>query len=132
MVKHMGLDPVGPIESEMYGNAAANIIAWMFPGTGLPVPAPPTGIYFSSDVPAQTLMGTKVSKAYGGLPMYVDTTGNAPFLGVGAPNVLLGLVQDEADFDTPLVPIRNATPKIGRNDPCPCGSGKKYKKCHIN
>lgn len=22
--------------------------------------------------------------------------------------------------------------KIGRNDPCPCGSGKKYKKCHIN
>ncbi len=23
-----------------------------------------------------------------------------------------------------------ATPKVGRNDPCPCGSGKKYKKCH--
>ncbi|MCX6706391.1 MAG: SEC-C metal-binding domain-containing protein [Candidatus Woesebacteria bacterium] len=22
--------------------------------------------------------------------------------------------------------------KIGRNDPCPCGSGKKYKKCHMN
>ena len=21
-------------------------------------------------------------------------------------------------------------PKIGRNDPCPCGSGKKYKSCH--
>jgi SEC-C motif-containing protein len=26
-------------------------------------------------------------------------------------------------------PIRNATPKVGRNDPCPCGSGKKYKHC---
>lgn len=24
----------------------------------------------------------------------------------------------------------NKTNKIGRNDPCPCGSGKKYKKCH--
>ncbi|HJL16267.1 MAG TPA: SEC-C metal-binding domain-containing protein [Sandaracinaceae bacterium LLY-WYZ-13_1] len=24
---------------------------------------------------------------------------------------------------------RRATPKVGRNDPCPCGSGKKYKKC---
>ena len=24
-----------------------------------------------------------------------------------------------------------STPKIGRNDPCPCGSGKKYKKCHF-
>ncbi|MEN6337415.1 MAG: SEC-C metal-binding domain-containing protein [Phycisphaerales bacterium] len=23
----------------------------------------------------------------------------------------------------------NASPKIGRNEPCPCGSGKKYKKC---
>ena len=27
-------------------------------------------------------------------------------------------------------PIRRDAPKIGRNDPCPCGSGKKYKKCH--
>ena len=25
--------------------------------------------------------------------------------------------------------LRNEGPKIGRNDPCPCGSGKKYKKC---
>jgi len=25
--------------------------------------------------------------------------------------------------------VRLATPKVGRNDPCPCGSGKKYKKC---
>jgi preprotein translocase subunit SecA len=25
--------------------------------------------------------------------------------------------------------IRRAQPKIGRNEPCPCGSGKKYKKC---
>ena len=24
----------------------------------------------------------------------------------------------------------NAVPKVGRNDPCPCGSGKKYKQCH--
>ena len=27
-------------------------------------------------------------------------------------------------------PQRNALPKVGRNDPCPCGSGKKYKQCH--
>ena len=25
--------------------------------------------------------------------------------------------------------VRRDTPKVGRNDPCPCGSGKKYKKC---
>ena len=27
-------------------------------------------------------------------------------------------------------PITRAHPKVGRNDPCPCGSGKKYKQCH--
>lgn len=27
------------------------------------------------------------------------------------------------------VTVRREGPKIGRNDPCPCGSGKKYKKC---
>ncbi len=26
--------------------------------------------------------------------------------------------------------VRRKEPKVGRNDPCPCGSGKKYKKCH--
>jgi uncharacterized protein len=26
-------------------------------------------------------------------------------------------------------PVRRAEPRVGRNDPCPCGSGKKYKKC---
>ncbi|MFA4874799.1 MAG: preprotein translocase subunit SecA [bacterium] len=26
--------------------------------------------------------------------------------------------------------VKRETPKVGRNDPCPCGSGKKYKKCH--
>jgi preprotein translocase subunit SecA len=26
--------------------------------------------------------------------------------------------------------VKRDSPKVGRNDPCPCGSGKKYKKCH--
>ena len=29
----------------------------------------------------------------------------------------------------PAVPIRRDQPKVGRNDLCPCGSGKKYKNC---
>ena len=52
---------------------------------------------------------------------------------------------DEEEFDTdedeeevvaeavsgnpPGLPYRRDVPKVGRNDPCPCGSGKKYKKC---
>ena len=30
----------------------------------------------------------------------------------------------------PAAPAQRADNKVGRNDPCPCGSGKKYKKCH--
>jgi len=34
-------------------------------------------------------------------------------------------------FDKSVPPtVRREGPKIGRNDPCPCGSGKKYKNCH--
>lgn len=33
------------------------------------------------------------------------------------------------DFEPVQQPFVRQTPKIGRNDPCPCGSGKKYKKC---
>jgi hypothetical protein len=37
---------------------------------------------------------------------------------------------DEGFFDQPdVLPIRRERPPVGRNDPCPCGSGKKYKKC---
>ncbi len=31
---------------------------------------------------------------------------------------------------TRVQPVFNALPKVGRNEPCPCGSGKKYKHCH--
>ncbi len=32
--------------------------------------------------------------------------------------------------DAVVKTVRRDQPKVGRNDPCPCGSGKKYKKCH--
>ena len=32
--------------------------------------------------------------------------------------------------DAGVKTVRRDEPKVGRNDPCPCGSGKKYKKCH--
>lgn len=31
--------------------------------------------------------------------------------------------------DLQAAPIRRSSPKVGRNDLCPCGSGKKYKHC---
>ena len=41
-------------------------------------------------------------------------------------------VPEAADTPAPAAPqpVTRAQPKVGRNDPCPCGSGKKYKQCH--
>jgi len=37
-------------------------------------------------------------------------------------------VSEAAEAVTKARPVR-VGPKVGRNDPCPCGSGKKYKHC---
>ena len=41
---------------------------------------------------------------------------------------------NEKDYFDPSTPVKQSPvrvePKIGRNDPCPCGSGKKFKQCH--
>lgn len=31
----------------------------------------------------------------------------------------------------PVLPFERPSRKIGRNEPCPCGSGQKFKKCHM-
>jgi len=38
-------------------------------------------------------------------------------------------VREVEEYEAPIPVVRNE-PKIGRNAPCPCGSGKKYKHCH--
>lgn len=43
---------------------------------------------------------------------------------------VIDCVLDIADATRPNVPITRAAPKVGRNVPCPCGSGRKYKHCH--
>ena len=47
---------------------------------------------------------------------------------------ILGIEPDKSEDISDLEKLLNPTPpataqKTGRNDPCPCGSGKKYKKC---
>ncbi len=43
---------------------------------------------------------------------------------------LSGAADPTAGGDFSVGTVRSSGPKVGRNDPCPCGSGKKYKKCH--
>ena len=39
-------------------------------------------------------------------------------------------VQEDEQAFLAATPFTRSAPKVGRNDPCPCGSGKKYKACH--
>jgi preprotein translocase subunit SecA len=58
-----------------------------------------------------------------GAPQITTTvTSSGPATGADAP--------PEQEIVLPKVTIRRETPKVGRNDPCPCGSGKKFKNCH--
>jgi preprotein translocase subunit SecA len=59
----------------------------------------------------------------------MDDTGPAP---AAAPAAAAGRPLAAAGPAAPLQPetFVRELPKVGRNDPCPCGSGKKYKQCH--
>ncbi len=50
--------------------------------------------------------------------------------GADAEAVALAVQQRPQAEESSPQPIRRFGQKIGRNDPCPCGSGKKYKQCH--
>ena len=63
---------------------------------------------------------------------------NAPPTEVGPPQggakqgagALANPPAPEPEIQLPKVTVKRDLPKVGRNDPCPCGSGKKYKHCH--
>lgn len=62
--------------------------------------------------------------------------GEAAASGGGAPASMQGLTMsgggdpDAEEGPKMKLPIRRELPKVGRNEPCPCGSGKKFKQCH--
>jgi preprotein translocase subunit SecA len=56
-------------------------------------------------------------------------TGRGPKQGSRGPDPRITTNRGDDGEPPPQKPI-TSDPKIGRNDPCPCGSGKKYKKCH--
>jgi len=53
-----------------------------------------------------------------------ETLGEGEALGEGVAKPMLATAEPP-----PRATYRRAQPKIGPNEPCPCGSGKKYKKC---
>jgi preprotein translocase subunit SecA len=61
----------------------------------------------------------------------VTSSGGALVAGVAAGMARPGTIQEQLG-DKPVAPVEKASgaPKLGRNDPCYCGSGLKFKKCH--
>ena len=77
---------------------------------------------FLRSVPQQTMH--QPTSAFGGTS---TGTSQPPQAGQAAPRGS-DLVSEAAEAVEKAKPVR-AGPKVGRNDPCPCGSGKKYKQC---
>ena len=69
---------------------------------------PPQQLTFSSGSSSSGVPGAARPPAGGGAPTPARTGGD----------------------DAPVKQVRRDEPKVGRNDPCWCGSGKRYKKCH--
>jgi SEC-C motif-containing protein len=87
-----------------------------------------------------TWLGLKILSVAGGGS--ADTEGTVEFEAVYERNGLRDIHHETAQFKkidsrwlyaegvvAPTTVVRSV-PKVGRNDPCPCGSGKKYKHCH--
>jgi preprotein translocase subunit SecA len=73
----------------------------------------------------------------GSLWQITSTTHESPPDGFSAPAAGASDDPDRAQgaapntpADKPIEPIRNRGERVGRNEPCPCGSGKKFKNCH--
>jgi preprotein translocase subunit SecA len=70
----------------------------------------------------------------GGLTMRPSRSNSTLTYGTAAAPTALQEARAEAgigeDGAAPVVQQRRVEEKVGRNDPCPCGSGKKYKNCH--
>lgn len=57
--------------------------------------------------------------------------GSGDAAAVAAAAAARGAAREHAQQAAPATqPVRRDMPKVGRNQPCPCGSGKKYKTCH--
>ncbi len=55
---------------------------------------------------------------------------NVQYQHAGYDEVLTDKPDEDSESSTTNKPITREGEKVGRNDPCPCGSGKKYKQCH--
>ncbi len=90
------------------------------PSTGMPSNVSVSGNFAQAAMPQAPAMRNE-----GRRPRYTESKEAYP--GADAQHRAASQPQGQQQRRTPIV---KTGPKIGRNDPCPCGSGKKYKDCH--
>jgi preprotein translocase subunit SecA len=94
---------------QMLASVNKDLVSFLFRG-GIPVQQQPEEIREAKPQPKLDLKKMRTSK-----PELVGESSGAP-------------LQDMRELQKAM-PVR-ADNKVGRNDPCPCGSGKKFKNCH--
>jgi preprotein translocase subunit SecA len=94
---------------QMLSNVNKELVSFLFRG-GIPVQQEPEQIREAKPQPKLDLRNMRTSK-----PELVSESNGMP-------------MEDTREIQKPT-PVK-VEQKIGRNDPCPCGSGKKYKNCH--
>jgi preprotein translocase subunit SecA len=82
-----------------------------------PAPRRATPMTMSKPEAMPALVGARAAAPAAAPPEFGGGGGGAP-------------VPARTGGDDVIKTVRRDEPKVGRNDPCPCGSGKKYKKCH--
>jgi preprotein translocase subunit SecA len=111
--------------NELMVHIRSETVTGVFRTTAVP-PDMARALAISPEELAYTDVEEALRSHFGGAP------GARPGLGIGPPpeGMELGEAGEKSAGGAPAVQtIRRAQPKVGRNDPCPCGSGKKYKKC---
>jgi preprotein translocase subunit SecA len=62
---------------------------------------------------------------------FAEASSAAPAAAEAATAAMIGDAMSHGSSPQTASPVgADNVPKVGRNDPCPCGSGKKYKQCH--
>jgi len=107
---------------ERIEEAMVRYVMWLRPVMNEQAPAQPRPV--ARRPTAMTMNKAEAASAFGTARPAPAAVAAASASGRQAP------VPARTGGDDVVKTVRREEPKVGRNDPCPCGSGKKYKKCH--
>jgi preprotein translocase subunit SecA len=122
--KREAYDMFVDLMADIYGSVARFVYRAQL-AEAAPPPLPPPPIFGTPNRPAEPA-GMEPRGEPGAPPRRGPSLGVNPYAAVGPQP---GQMQTNRGEEGPPKPAA-AGPTVGRNDPCPCGSGKKYKQCH--